>query len=205
MKRLKIGLDRLKPSDLLAKAIDVETKLTGNPVFSNPVPALADLAAASTELEIRITASNMGDRSAIARRKEQEKEVRYILRKLGSYVQLTSENDSDILSSGFELSKTPVPLTSLSRPAALKAMRSDMEGRVNLTWAVVRGSNQYVVEVSSQDPINQTADWIHTAYTSRSNHQIDNLQPGKYYWFRVRALGASGMSPYSDPAMVMAA
>lgn len=205
MKRIKIGLDKLKPSDLLAKAIDVETKLTANPVFTTPVPPLVDLAAASAELESRITASNMGDRSAIERRKEQEKEVRYILRKLGSYVQLTSETDSDILSSGFGLSKTPAPIASMSRPAALKAMRSDMEGRVTLTWNVVRGSNQYIVEISSQDPINQTAEWVHTAYTSRSSHQIDNLTPGKYYWFRVRALGTSGMSPYSDPAVVMAA
>ena len=205
MRRIKLGLDKLKPTDLLAKAIDVETKLTGNPVFPTPIPDLADLTAARTELEARITASNMGDRGAIARRKEQEKEVRDILRKLGSYVQLTSQTDSDILSSGFDLSKTPQPLTSLSRPQALKAMRSDMEGIVNLTWTAVRCGSQYVVELSAQDPQLEAAVWVHAAYTSRSNHQIDNLEPGKYYWFRVRALGNCGMSPYSDPAVVMAA
>lgn len=205
MSNLKTGLDGLKPSDIVAKSIHIESKMENNVLFANPIPALADLTAARLELEARITAAAMGDRAAIALRKDQEKVVKTLLRKLGNYVQIASNSESDILSSGFEVRKTTASIGELSRPAALNVKRTDAEGAVSLSWKPVRGGQQYIVEISTKDPMTEAAEWVHLAYTGKSSHEADNLTPGTYYWFRVRALGRAGMSPYSDPAVVMAA
>lgn len=205
MKQIKIGLHAIKPSDLLARAIRVENMMTDNPVFENPIPSIAELSAAREELELRITAASMGDRGAIAHRKEQEDVVKSLLRKLANFVQIKSETVSDILSAGFDVRRKATPIGSLVRPASLHAVRSDREGVVELRWKPVRGSNQYIVEMSVKDPISEVAEWVHVSYSTRSKFFVEDLQPGVYYWFRVRAIGAAGMSPYSDPATVMAA
>lgn len=203
--KIKLGLIGLKPSDLVAKSIEIETKMDGNPLFTNPIPALTDLTAAREELESRITAAAMGDRGAISLRKDQEQVLKTLLRKLANYVQLMSNSESDILSSGFSLRRKAESITHLSRPTALEARRSDAEGEVLLNWKAVRGSQHYIVEISTKDPIAGGAEWIHSGYTARSVHVVANLNPGSYYWFRVRALGSVGQSPFSDPAMIMAA
>lgn len=205
MKQLKFGLNGIKPSDLLARAIRIETMMTGNPVFDDPIPSIAELTAAREELETRITAASRGDRTAIAHRKEQEEVVKTILKKLGNYVQIKSSSTSEILSSGFDVRSKNAPILSLLRPASLHAVRSDKEGVVELNWKPVRGGNQYIVEKSIKDPITDVAEWVHLGYSTRSKFFVKNLEPGVYYWFRVRAIGSAGMSPFSDPATVMAA
>ena len=205
MTKIRFGLKGLKPSDLIAKCQSVEEKMTDNALFPNPVPALADLTAARETLETLTTAARFGDREAIARRRTQEAATADILRRLGSYVQAIANKPEDILGAGFDLRRQAEPVTRLSRPAGLEALRSDTQGRVNLDWKAVKGSQHYLVEYAQGDPSSPATEWSLAAYTSRSKYTIDHLAPGTYYWFRVRALGPAGQSEYSDPAMVMAA
>lgn len=205
MSKVRFGLKGLKPSDLIAKCQSVEEKMTDNALFPNPVPALTDLTAAREALETLTTAARFGDREAIAKRRTQEAATADILRRLGSYVQAIAKQPEDILGAGFDLRRQPEPVTRLSRPVNLEALRSDKQGKVNLDWKAVKGSQHYLVEISQGDPTSPTTEWTLVAYTSRSKHTVDNLTPGTYYWFRVRALGPAGQSEYSDPAMVMAA
>ncbi len=202
---VKVGLTGLKPSDLVAKSIQVESSMNSNPLFATPTPTLADVTAAREELEIRITAAAMGDRSAIALRKDQEKVLKTLLQKLASYVQIASNSESDILTSGFDVRRKGEAIGHLSRPAALDAKRTDAEGVVQLSWKPVNGSQHYIVEMTTSDPMTGSASWAHLAYTGKSNQEVTNLTPGTVYWFRVRALGSKGQSPFSDPAKVMAA
>lgn len=202
---IKLGLSRIKPTDLVAKCSHIENKMTGNPLFADPMPALADITAAREELSIRINAAKMGDRGQIARRKEQEEVVKNLLRKLAGYVKAVANAEADVLSAGFQVARAPEPLREMTRPQGLDAMRADTSGMVKLSWTPVRGSLHYLVETTQQDPSREEAEWKILAYTSKSKTEVDSLTPGTYYWFRVRALGSTGQSPYSDPAMVMAA
>ena len=203
--KVTMGLSGLKASDLVAKSIHIESKMEGNPLFATPTPTLAEVTAAREELEIRISAAAMGDRSAIALRKDQELVLKTRLRKLANYVQIASNSESDVLSSGYDVRKKSESITHLSRPTSLEAKRSDAEGVVDLSWKPVRGSQHYIVEMTTTDPLMGNTTWIHSAYTGKSNHEVSNLSPGTYYWFRVRALGSQGQSPFSDPSVVMAA
>ncbi len=202
---IKLGLSGIKPTDLVAKCSHIENKMTGNPVFADPMPAIADITAAREELINRINAAKMGDRGLIALRKEQEEVVKDLLRKLAGYVKAVANSESEVLSTGMGLARAPEPVTRLSRPVGLDAQRADIKGKVNLDWSPVKGSLHYLVEITTEDPAMSESKWEIVTYTSRSKTEIDSLNPGTYYWFRVKALGRVGQSAYSDPAMVMAA
>lgn len=203
--KVKAGLHRLKTSDLIAKSLQVESKMTGNALYANPTPTLADITAARVELEARAVASAMGDRQLCSYRRDQEEVLRDLLRRLAAYVKLTAHSDSDVLSSGFDVYSEAVSISRLSRPSNVEAKRSDLSGKVELSWKPVRGSQHYLVEMAVNDPETENTSWTLVSYSSRSKLEIDSLTPGSYYWFRVLALGAKGSSGYSGPAMVMAA
>jgi hypothetical protein len=202
---VKLGLTSLKSSDLVAKCKMIEDKMTGNALYPNPVPALADLTAAREILEQKAVSSRFGDRQAVAERRTQENTVKGMLRRLGSYVQMMSQKEEDVLSAGFEVRRESSPRGPIGRPVGLEAKRSDHLGRVMLDWDVVKGSANYLVGMTTSDPALQGTSWTQVGFTTRSFFTVDNLQPGTYYWFRVLAIGSSGESAWSDPAMVMAA
>lgn len=179
-KLVKVGLTGLKTSDLVAKSIHVESKMESNPLYANPTPTLADLTAARQELEIRMSAAAMGDRSAISLRKDQEKVLKTLLQKMASYVQIASNSESDILTSGFEVRRKGEAVGNLSRPAALDAKRTDSEGVVQLSWKAVHGSQHYLVEMTTKDPLTGSVEWALLAYTSKSNQEVSNLTPGAF-------------------------
>jgi hypothetical protein len=202
---LKIGLSGLKTSDLIAKCKSIEAKMVGNALFANPVPALADVAAARALLEEHASASRFGDRESVARRRTQEKLLTDMLRKLGAYVAAVANLPEDVLSAGFDVRKQPEPPSALLRPVGLEARRSDKAGEVDIAWKKVSGSQHYLLEMCTADPTLPGTSWSLMAYTSRARYQVGNLTPGTWYWFRVMAMGTAGQSPYSDPATVMAA
>ena len=108
-------------------------------------------------------------------------------------------------SSGFEVRRKPSPRPPVTRPVALKADRSSKTGQVKLAWQPVKGSKQYIVEMATTDPIDPNTVFTFVGYTSRAGYSVDNLEPGTYCWFRVKALGTRSESNFSDPAVVMVA
>jgi hypothetical protein len=47
--------------------------------------------------------------------------------------------------------------------------------------------------------------WTEAAMPSACKAVARGLESGKKYWFRVAAIGTAGQSPWSDPALCMAA
>ena len=54
---------------------------------------------------------------------------------------------------------------------------------------------------TSNDPLK----WELIGVTSKSRYNVDELEPGTFYWFAVTAIGAAGESSMSEPCRVMAA
>jgi hypothetical protein len=206
MARLKTGLSGLNPVALASKSEELEIAMTGNTDFPTPEPSLADITAARVELQTLIARARFGDRRVKELRDLKAAELKTLLNKLAKYVALVANGDRRlIVSSGFGVVKTPEPLPPLERPKDLEAMRSKQEGSVLLDWKSVKGTLNYLVEMTTDDPRQSDPNWSIAGYTSKSKFQVDNLTPGTKYWFRVRSLGARDKSPYSDPALVMAA
>lgn len=200
MRQAKAGITGLSPTDKVAKALLVETKMTGNADFPTPDPTLAELKAGREALEAAITEAAGGDHAKIFARNVAEAALDDLLVRMALYVTNTSAgNELEILSSGFELRKQPEPIGPLDAPEDLEARTGAKPGEVDLRCKPVKGAYYYQVQINATDP-DVEANWTLLALVSRASYQATALDPGKHYWFRMSALGAAGASPYSDPA-----
>ncbi len=200
MRQARAGITGLSPTDKVAKALLVGTKMTGNPDFPTPMPTLAELQAAREKLEAAITEAASGDHAKVFARQKAEAILDDLLVRMALYVSNTAAGDElKILSTGFELRKQPEPIGPLSAPAELEARTGALPGTVDLRCKPVKGAYYYQWQVNATDPDVETA-WTLLAFTSRASYQASDLDPGKHSWFRLCALGAAGASPYSDPA-----
>lgn len=207
MKRqIKIGLSGLNASALIAKTEHIVAAMTGNANFPNPTPDLADLNAAKQALKDATRAAKFGDKRAILDRKDKEGVVKDLLRQLASYITMTANGDGAMIaSSGFEVRRLPEPMPRLTRPLGFEAIRGEHSGTAVLEWKSVRGSQTYLIEVTTSDPGTSEAVWTTAAITTKVKHRIENLERGKYYWYRVMAIGRNTTSTYSDVSLLFAA
>ncbi len=207
MKRqIKTGLSGLNAAALVTKTNNIVAAMTGNASFPTPTPDLTAITAANTELKDAVEASVFGDKRSIQERDQKQAIVLDLVRQLAVYVTLIGNGDGTILSSsGFELRRLPEPMPPLLRPLSFVANRGMHEGTADLEWKSVRGSQSYIVEVSTSDPTVGTGNWTTAAITTKVKLRIENLTKGTYYWYRVMAVGRNSTSAYSDVSLLFAA
>ena len=201
MRSARAGISALRPTDKVAKALLLETKMTGNASFPTPDPKLADVLAAREKLEGAIVAAATGDHVKVFERNVAEAELDQLIVRLALYVTNTANGDAvAILSSGFELRKEGEPIGPLPAPTELRAHAGLQTGTTELRWKPEYGAYYYQVEMSTTDP-NDGATWQLVGMTSKASFAGTGLVPATYVWYRVNCLGAGGyVSPYSDPA-----
>lgn len=203
--KVKLGLARRNDEDLLVFSRTVVTNMTGNANFPTPTPALADVTAAADAFETAIEAAAGGGVVLTEQKNVARATLLELMRQLGYYVQSASEGDKEkILTSGMDVARTPTPIGQLPAPGNLLTRFSDFSGVVDLDWDSVYGSTLYTVEINETDP-NEEKAWTPVHSTTKSKASISALEPGTFYWFRVRANGAAGVGPASDPARGLAA
>lgn len=206
MARIKAGVASLNPRSLVLFTRKLINRMTGNANFPTPTPDLADLQLKLDEFYALAVAAEDGSRRDRVARDTSGTELKEMLRILANYVAMVAAGDANIiLSSGFDIRSEAEPNPPLTIPAALKAMRTSHSGVVNLDWNPVPNALTYRIMMTTNDPNLANAEWTSAAITSKSKAEISNLSPGQYYWFKVQAIGRTGMSGYSDPATVMAA
>lgn len=204
MKTIKIGLDGLTALDKVAKALFIETKLTGNLAFPGAAALLVLLTAARLKLENAIAATLDGGKAATFAKNEAEAEVDELITQLAGYVVSVAAGDEAlILSAGFEVRKPGSPIGALPAPANLRADLTDKPGEILADWDPVRGSHEFEMQRNSTDPAVE-ADWSTLGMTTKSKFLDTGLKSGSTHWYRVRARGTAGDSPFSDPARGMA-
>ena len=205
MARLKLGLEGLPATGLVAKAQAIHDAVVANAAqFPNPEPAPAalqtlidDLAAANAAVD-----ANKG-RKEYLERNNADSALREALKRWAGYVQMVSGGDATIIKlSTFEVVKKGSPVGELPPPRSLGARLTNMTGRASLVWQREEGAEMHHVYMStSNDPFN----WELIGVTRKSRYNVDELEPGKFYWFAVTAIGAAGESSKSEPCRVMAA
>lgn len=198
MKLIKAGTSALNAEALIGKAEYVEGKMTGNASFPTPNPSIASLTAAREALVAAIAQAESRAMADIAVRNERATVLRSLLVNLARYVNNVAQGDLDMaLSSGFELAKKPEPSTSLGVPLKLEVRLSEFEGALNVSWKGVEDARMYQVYMNVTDPSDANA-WTVAAVSTRTRVRITGLEPGKYYSFRVTALGRVGEGPVSE-------
>lgn len=195
--RVLIALLRFPVMIFLQTARDIVAAMTGNANYATPFPALADITAALDNLQAKIEAAAGRDLPAIAARNSAWVTAKSLMRQLADYVQAHCQNDLTILlSSGFHATKTPAPVGPVSAPQNLRLQRTKDSGELLLRFAAVYGVTAgYLVQIA-EDAEGPFTDYVNT---SNSRLVIKGLTPMKTYWARVRATGAEGAGPWSEP------
>lgn len=203
MKSIKIGLDGLSALDKVAKALYIEGKLTGNADFPTPQPPVADITAARTALENAIADALNGGKDATFKKNQAEEALdELIVQEAGYVLSIAGGDEALILSAGFEVRKPASPIGALKAPTNLRADLTDMQGQIKVMWDRVVGSHENEVQRCDTDP--STGEWKLLGMTTRSTYYDNGLESGSVHWYRVRARGTVGDSPFSDPTRAMA-
>jgi hypothetical protein len=208
MAKVKLNFKSLSMPEKITRARIIVQNMTTNAVnFPNPTPKLSDVTVVIDAAEQAYNAALIARDISKQRTAELEQQVDALdtmAGRLASFVESASGGKEDIiLSAGMEV-RAP-SLASGQPPAAptsLTATTGDHEGELDLTWNASSNAKSYIVERSPNPPTDTS--WSQAAVVTTSKTTIDGLTSGAKYWFRVAAVGGSGQSGWSDPAMKMA-
>jgi len=199
MKNPKIQLSFTKETDsnFLKKAIYINTSMTGNPAFPDPIPTLAIVQDAIGVYSEKLNAATGLGRVNVADKNQARAVLEQLLFKLGLWVMFMADGvEAVLISSGYTLIKEPQP------------RRLEKPGDVTLTYGITAGTlissipkgnaNSFIHEITDALPTEET-NW--TGYpTSTSQFTFTGLTPGKQYWVRVAAVGNRKQIAYSNIA-----
>jgi hypothetical protein len=191
---------RLPPLALAARSLVIEQGVGSNLAFSSLAAAILVLTAKRVALEQAISEAADGGRTAIARRRAAQRELYDELNRLADSVSsIAGKDDVLIISVGFFVRSTGNSLMEIPRPLKLRAQLRDHLGEVLLDWATTPGASLYVIQHNGVSPDDAGA-WKEVGETTRIRHIVKGLASAKEHWFRVRATGTKGTSPWSDVA-----
>ena len=204
MATIKIGLVGLSALEKVAKALFIDTKLAGNITFPGAAALLVLLTAARVKLEATIAAALDGGKAATFAKNEAEAEVDELITQIAGYVvSVAGHDEALILSAGFDVRKPSSSIGDLFAPGNLRADLTSKTGEIRSDWDVVYGAHEYEVQRNDGDPVVE-ADWRPLGMTTQSKYLDKGLTSGSTHWYRVRARGTAGDSPWSDPTQAMA-
>lgn len=206
MKQIVRVVVRLRGRSALAKLDQARftvSKMTGNANFPNLTPQVTELGGAADVLEDAITEARTGDHEAVGMKQLAEEKVMVSLAKLCDSINGEAAGDmAKLLTCGLPLRRENTPIGELPPPVKLVNRLTSTTGRASLVWEGPAGSKMYNIYVStSNDPFQ----WEVIGATTKQRFNADSLEPGKFYWFAVAAVGTAGESSKSEPARVMAA
>ena len=199
MKLIK-RFSRLSPLELVARSLFIEARLEGNTPFTSLAPALLVVVAKREALNDAITAADDGGRTVVALRQKAMRELKLELDKLAAGVaSIAGDDEALILGAGFYLRSNARSMEGIPMPLKLRARISEHTGEARLDWATTPGASIYVIEHNGVSPDDASA-WKQVEETTRIKHVVPGLASAKVHWFRVRAIGTKGRSPWSDVA-----
>jgi hypothetical protein len=206
IKKIALKLGTMSPEDKVSFASGIISSLTSNAAtFPSPNPALPALTSGKNNLEARLAAIGQLETSLVAERAEAataETELDALLAQEAAYVENVAKGEASvILLSGFALAQAKTSIGVLPPPTNLLGQTADVEGAVDLKWNRVSGAKSYIVECATSP----SGPWTQVTVSTRTSCTASGLNSAVKYWFRVRAVGASGMSGWSDPAVKLAA
>jgi len=208
MAKVSLGIKNMSVVELVAKARQIATALTGNPHFPNSQPIVAQLIAVADELEAAYAEAQAARQAALTATSilhDKTEALERALRQGGGYIEsIAGDDEPKILSAGVHIKGTTAASTNgvMTAPTGLSASAGDREGEIDLAWDRVKGAKSYVLERSPDPPM--ATSWAQEAIVTRSSATVSGLVSGTRYWFRVAAVTSAGQSGWSDPTLKMA-
>jgi hypothetical protein len=210
--------DEVLPKQKIPKRMQVKTNVSrisdaaviqlGNNIIAGATgkTELADSPLTLAELQTLVTAGSTArnqeslanDAAALklTARVEAMAELRAGINRYAEHADTVYDGDKLSLQAiGLDVRDPSVPLGPLPAPANLRSRSGAMEGTVELEWdAITYGRPQYFVECAQS----ASGPWTQVSSIRVARTVCGALTPGAEYFFRVRAQGAAGDSPWSD-------
>jgi hypothetical protein len=200
MSTLIKGTSKLTSAQLAAKAEFIVERMSDNPAFPDPVPALETITDGVNALRKSMADALDGGRTATALKNARHKELRLLVNQLAGHVASVAEgNELAILSSGFSVRKPGKPAPEPAMPRGLQVFYSDHTGRVDLAWDPVYPAVTYHIQWTATDPTDEKG-WQLATVSTRSSVKVMGLPSGQVSHFRVAGIGTKGMGPWSQVA-----
>jgi len=197
-----LGLVGLTSKALVEKGRNCVDMLTGNASFTLPAGFLASITDACNVLEqANEEVLFFGGKVNYQAKRVAQVALTDLIRELAGYVQAQSGGDaSKILSAGFDVRKKGLPVEKVDKVQNLRYDPTDVSGSADLRWNVALHATTYQLFVNLAGADQEDA-WQPVAFTSKARFTVENLEPGKPYWFRVVAIGRKGL--VSTPSQVI--
>ena len=179
------------------------TAITGNANFATPVPALANITTAVDELEVAYNAALAGGKALTAVMRDKEAQLDNLVTLLSHYVSATANgSDTIILSAGMNVKAS----SGGRRIAGFVVKQGAMPGQLKLRTDYLKG-HAFIFQMVENAVPDENAEttpedtWKQIGVSPRASFVIENLEPGKKYWFRVASVGTEGQNAWSEPMM----
>ncbi len=202
MAKVKMGYDRLKVPEQVARTRAIISAMNGNPNYPSPVPSLGDVASANNALETAYNESRGRDKDKAAIMRMRRKELLGLIVQLAGYVQQASAGDEEkILSSGFDVVRRGVPGS--ATPEQVMNVRlgdGSASGLVKVRWAKTAGAVNYIIESSLNSDFSGS---IQRTSTTSIQKEIGEYTPATTVWVRVYALGRQNPGTTSVPVSII--
>lgn len=196
---VKLGLEGLTPMEVVERGRAHVTAMTGNAVYTTPTPTLGSITAGCDALETaEIAVTTNGGKQDHVVRNQRLTELKELIKELAGYVQAVSGGDPEkIASAAFATRKLPEPSGVLPAPGNLRVRITTKPGELNIRWDGVKDRRIYLLEINDSDPLVE-ANFKLLLMLSKNFHTATKLTSHKDYSFRVCAVGADGVGPWSD-------
>jgi hypothetical protein len=200
MSKIKLDHRTMPEASCLARLREIINASTGNPAFVAIAAKVADLDTAVNVFDTKFVAHNATvqlGRQQLTERDDARVVAEAAAETLAHAAEAETQDDATLLSGGWHLRSHYIPPAGPPLPPQnLLATGGDLEGEVDLQWEPVYGRDAYLGEwaVEPKDP------WTQFYAGTKSSCTATGLNPGQMYYFRVRAVGSNGLSPWSDIA-----
>lgn len=203
MKKVKINYTGLKAELLIALSENVQVKLPLNPMFASPPVTMANLKTQTDKTEAALVDAADRDRHKLAVLRKEKKVLSGMLRQTAEFVNtmVTDGNEVDLLSSGFDVYKTPEKYQLPGEIESISAKFTDLAGQIGLSWKRARHARYYEIFISEDN--GQVWTMLDSIFGRKK--MVENLVSGRRYQFKVVPVGLYGTGPVSDVASQVAA
>ncbi|MHB9142803.1 MAG: fibronectin type III domain-containing protein [Paludibacter sp.] len=198
MKKVKISVDlsshRYPDKELTTKTDNILVCLTGNPNFPTLADQLVVLKTQNDTFRSLLAEMEDGGKLTTSEKKKAREDLENTLRSLALKVQDISNGDETlILSSGFDINRTPSAVGELEQPVNLVVKQGSISGSLFVSWDVVPHAISYEVRYAKV-PVTDASVYM-TRTATKHKATLDGLDLREQYQVQVAGIG-------SDPTRV---
>jgi hypothetical protein len=176
--------------------------MKNNPKYPTPSPTLAVVQTAFDAYKVATADAAQGGKENTAIRNARRAELVSLLRQLANYVSATANGDMEaLLSSGFPPQKdVRTPIGPLPAPNAPVVSQGPVTGSATAVTTPVYGAFTYNwrLALASAPTV-----YVQTKQSTGARFTFEGLTPGQVYNVELNAVGAAGISNWSDDGSLM--